>query len=345
MGAFLQLPLDPGDLLLGGPATLDGLRDQVFHVALKLWRELDPPEVPAHHYQRSRQVVAQSPVLLRLHAARDRLQLLPGLLGFPGVFGDLGDGGEQRRALVRQGVFASDRVGERQHVPQAGRIALHQFFQFQSLLNRQRRPGERLLQAALSALDAPGEFDLTLAREQRHGSHLAQVHADGVVGLLGGVGARLKLRQFLGFLGLAVELELGFLEDLHARAVEIGEKLIQYGAAHDVVGQYFVDLVVKEKALLLPGVDETLQTAVFLFDRHTTPVQNARRKTTYNILQHRAHWLLPLPSLESSSLRRNASARFPDRSASLTRVRREVFAESSRSSSSFLKQACASASV
>ena len=42
---------------------------------------------------------------------------------------------------------------------------------------------ERLQNRHLSPLDAFCDLDFTVAREQWHGSHLAQIHAHGIVGL------------------------------------------------------------------------------------------------------------------------------------------------------------------
>jgi hypothetical protein len=41
-----------------------------------------------------------------------------------------------------------------------------------------------LITAQLAALDALGDGHLAFAREQRHRAHLAQVHANGIVGLV-----------------------------------------------------------------------------------------------------------------------------------------------------------------
>ena len=48
----------------------------------------------------------------------------------------------------------------------------------------ERRARDRLDDRELAALDAPRDLDLAFAREQRHRAHLAQVHADRVVGLV-----------------------------------------------------------------------------------------------------------------------------------------------------------------
>ena len=48
----------------------------------------------------------------------------------------------------------------------------------------ERRARDRLDDRELAALDAPRDLDFAFAREQRHGAHLAQVHADRIVGLV-----------------------------------------------------------------------------------------------------------------------------------------------------------------
>src|SRR6267378_3550158 len=51
-------------------------------------------------------------------------------------------------------------------------------------LRDERRSRNRLDDGELSALDPPRDLDFAFAREQRHRAHLAQVHADRVVGLV-----------------------------------------------------------------------------------------------------------------------------------------------------------------
>ena len=60
--------------------------------------------------------------------------------------------------------------------------ALQVFTQRHNLANHDRRTRNRLQHAHLPALDALGDFHFAFARQQRHGAHLAQIHAHGVVG-------------------------------------------------------------------------------------------------------------------------------------------------------------------
>ena len=53
-----------------------------------------------------------------------------------------------------------------------------------------------LMTESLPLLDALGDCDFALAREQRHRAHLAQVHADGIVGLVERAGREVELGAF-----------------------------------------------------------------------------------------------------------------------------------------------------
>src|ERR1044071_7226925 len=69
-------------------------------------------------------------------------------------------------------------------VPDVQAVRLQLLADLAQLLDRDGRARDGLLSLNLPALDALGDGDLALAREQRHDAHLAQVEADGVVRLL-----------------------------------------------------------------------------------------------------------------------------------------------------------------
>ena len=60
--------------------------------------------------------------------------------------------------------------------------------QGEEFTNHDGRARKRLQDAVLPPLDALGDFDFAFAREQRHGSHLAQIHADGIIGFFQSAG-------------------------------------------------------------------------------------------------------------------------------------------------------------
>ena len=80
------------------------------------------------------------------------------------------------------------------------------FAEADDLADDDGRARDGLHDAELAALDAFGDFDFALAGEQGDGAHLAQVHADGVVGLLKLTGGEVELDVFGLFAGLGLEL-------------------------------------------------------------------------------------------------------------------------------------------
>ena len=131
------------------------------------------------------------------------------------------------------------------------------FAEGDDLANDDGRARDGLHHAELAALDALGDFDFALAGEQRNGAHLAQVHADGVVGLFERAGREVELYVVGLFAGLglvlvavAAELRLAG-EHIDALGVDGGEKIVEIVGSGDITGQQVVDLAVGEIALLL----------------------------------------------------------------------------------------------
>src|SRR6185437_6970985 len=71
--------------------------------------------------------------------------------------------------------------------------ALEIFGDGQHFANDDRRARDGFEYAELSALDALCDLDFAFAGEQGHGAHLAQVHADGIVGLFQRAGSEIEL--------------------------------------------------------------------------------------------------------------------------------------------------------
>ena len=145
------------------------------------------------------------------------------------------------------------------------------FAEADDLANDDGRARDGLHDADLAALDALGDFDFALAGEQRNGAHLAQVHADGVVGLLEGSGREVELYVVglfagLGLVLVAVAGELVAGEDVDALGVDGGEQVIEIVGRGDVTGEEVVDLTEGEIALLFPGVDELVYVFFVLVD-------------------------------------------------------------------------------
>ncbi len=132
-------------------------------------------------------------------------------------------------------------------------------------------PGDHGLAAGLDAL---GDGDLALAREKLDRAHLAEIHADRVVGtvggLLGGLGGdrgRLRLGELAGLgllLGAALfrVLDLLGLDDVDAHVAEHGEDVLDMLRGHLLGGEDGVQLVIGDKAALLRGLDHLLDGGV-----------------------------------------------------------------------------------
>ena len=141
------------------------------------------------------------------------------------------------------------------------------------------RAGDGLHDADLAALDALGDLDFALAGEQGDGAHLAQVHADGVVGLLEGAGGEVELDVVGLFAGLGLVLvalagELGVAgEDVDALGVDGGEQVVEVVGRGDVAGQEVVDLTIGEIALLFARIDERSTSSSYLSISSATAIR------------------------------------------------------------------------
>jgi hypothetical protein len=134
-----------------------------------------------------------------------------------------------------------------------------------------RRPGDGLDDRKLSAFDALGDLDLAFARQQGNGAHLAQIHADGVVGLVEGAGREIQLQLLRAFAGAIEELlfPVGLLriDNFNAGAAERAEEVVQLLRGRDVRRKQLVDLVVEQVAFFLADRDELPHLVIFFFDR------------------------------------------------------------------------------
>ena len=117
---------------------------------------------------------------------------------------------------------------------------------------------------ALAALDALRDRDLALAGEEGNRAHLAQVHADGIVGLVQRPRGEVDGLAFFG-VGLLAELLLG-VDDLDAHRAEHGEDVFELVGRVDVRGEHLVDFFVEKVALLLAHRDAGADFVVLLFE-------------------------------------------------------------------------------
>ena len=158
--------------------------------------------------------------------------------------------------------------------------------------------GERALAQArdhrlAAGLDALGDGDFALAREQLHRAHLAQIHAHRIVGALGrllglGLGRDflLDLDELAGFaLGLLLGLLAGLLvvfarflglDDVDAHLAEHRQHVLDLLGIDLLGGQHRVDLFVGDVAALLGALDHLLDRGVGQVEQRQRPIRGVR---------------------------------------------------------------------
>ena len=109
---------------------------------------------------------------------------------------DADDGGLDARL---HHVFGELFVVEDHHFLDVAHAALQILAQSGNLADHDRRAGDGFQHAHLAALNALGDLDLALAGEQRNRAHLAQIHADRVVGLFQRARRQVQLDVFALF--------------------------------------------------------------------------------------------------------------------------------------------------
>src|SRR5262249_42466767 len=150
----------------------------------------------------------------------------------------------------------------------------------QHFIDNDRRTRNRLQNAKLSALDSLRNLNFTFTGKQGNGSHLAQIHADGIVGFFQSAGSKVEFYVLAGLDVFEFVLEIGAwhlrsVEDVDTLRSNRSKQIIQIIRRMDVVGNEIVDLPVGEVPLLLACVDQFLNVVEFVVKRqmHSSPVQ------------------------------------------------------------------------
>ncbi len=142
----------------------------------------------------------------------------------------------------------------------------------EDLLHRGRAGADRLDHVAQAFLDALGDLDLALARQQLDRAHLAHVHAHRVGGA-----AELGVDRGEGRFGLFLDVLVGLRDrrgvggdeqrllvgrlvvDLDAHVAEGRDDRFDLLGVHQVVREVVVDLGVRKEAALLAELDQVLE--------------------------------------------------------------------------------------
>ena len=162
---------------------------------------------------------------------------------------------------------------EDHHFFHVAHAALQVFAQRCHFADHDRRTRNRLEHAVLATLDALGDLHLALARQQRHSSHLAQIHAHRVVRLLQRSRRQIQLDVFaLLQLKVFVAGEFRSVEQVNALRSNRRDQIVQIVGRTNLIRQRVVHFAVGEIALLLAGLDQTMHVLFKLvFNRQNMP--------------------------------------------------------------------------
>ena len=219
-------------------------------------------------------LAAQQPARLAVQArvllGQDAGELLQQLLGLLVMLVELVDLAGDVFQAIEQHLFGDLVLVEEHHFLDGTDAALEVFAHGDDLADDDRRTRQRLEHAQLAALDALGDFHFAFAGEQRNGAHLAQVHANGVVGLLESARGEVELDVFTGFDVALIELveragRLGSFQNIDALAADGGHEIIEVVGRVHIVRDQVVHLIVGEVALFFSHVDQFFNVVKLVF--------------------------------------------------------------------------------
>ncbi len=218
----------------------------------------------------ARQIQAIAPVVLGPLFLRDGGEFLDQLAGLLVSLGQVVDLAGKFFQPVLEDLVGDLLLVEGDHFLDGADALLEVLAHRQQFVNDNRRPRERFQHAQLPALDALGDFYFAFAREQRNSSHLAQIHADGVVGFFQSAGSEVEfdvLADFSFFFEFLVERGGGkfrSLEHIDALRTNGGQQIVQVLGRMHVVRDKVVDLVIGQISLLFTCVDQLFDIVVLV---------------------------------------------------------------------------------
>ncbi len=151
-----------------------------------------------------------------------------------------------------------------EHVAQVSFACLDALAHSNHEIEHDRRAQHFLFDFVLAGLDALGNFDFLLPRQELEVAHLLQIQANRVRRLAQRISRRRRglgrfFSLFLGFdLDFVGAFGRNFLEDLDIKILEAVEGGAQVGRRRDILRQEVVDLLESQVALFAPEIDQTL---------------------------------------------------------------------------------------
>jgi hypothetical protein len=130
------------------------------------------------------------------------------------------------------------------------------------------RARQRLQHAELAALDALGDFNFAFARQQGNRPHLAQVHADRVVGFFQSAGREVEFHILAGFDLLRISCRARHLSGPSSTSMPCVPMVVSRSSRSSgvhIVRDQVVHLVVGEISLLFTHIDQLFDVVVLVF--------------------------------------------------------------------------------
>src|SRR5579862_746932 len=219
---------------------------------------------------RASQLAPRPAVIFRLLGFRNFLELL---FEDRGLFVQLGHVVDLAGELIQ--AVLQDLVGDLFFVEghdflDRANVLLEVFAQGEQFADHDGRSRERLEHTDLTAFNALGDFHFAFAREQGHGSHLAQIHADGIVGFFQSSGSEVEFDVlpffviFEFFIESSSGRQFGAFQDVDALRANRSQQIVEvFGTVH-VMRYEVIDLVIREISLLFACIDQLFYVVVLV---------------------------------------------------------------------------------
>ena len=217
----------------------------------------------------ARQSDAVAAIVLGTLLLRNCGELLQKLIGLLVRLGQVVDLSGEFLQTVLQNFVGDLFLVEGDHFLDGADALFEVFAHRQQFVDDDRRARKRLQNAQLSALNALGDFNFAFAGKQRNRSHLAQIHADGIVGFFQSTGGEVEFDVLASFVFVELFVERGggklrSLQHIDSLRTNGGEQIVQVFRRVHIVRDEIVDLVVGEVSLFLACIDQLFNVVVLV---------------------------------------------------------------------------------
>ena len=124
----------------------------------------------------------------------------------------------------------------------------------------------------MTTLNTLGDLNFAFARKQGNSTHLAQVHADGIVSFFKGARSKVEfdiLSCFEIYIEFLVEVSpghFGAFEHINALRTDRGEQIVKVVRRINIARKHIVHLTICEVPFFLANIDQFLNIVVFVVE-------------------------------------------------------------------------------